>query len=391
MKNHPSLDIRIATDNSHKARYRAVGFAMFVLVAGLLFARILVSLFSMAIANAVTSQTHRIIIDTLFSVLAQIGVCFFAVYIIYKIKLKYSAKQIFAYSNFNKTRWYNLALAVPIAIAGVFVTIGVSALSSMFLALLGYNRPSGGSGDGLPVEFSAGLFILQLFLVAVLPAICEEFAMRGGLFNALKGSYKGGFFYVAMALAFGLFHQNITQFFYTALFGAVMAFVVVKTKSIYPVMIIHFINNAFSVYLSHAARYNWRFFGNLFTTIANGLVTDTFLVIAIYIAIVASLGGLLFLLHYLNSAKNLKAKKDVILSSGFDHTNNRIVIVGELDNQKIKDLELEKEVYGTDSFKTKKDLVPLYKPTLADNMYFIGAIVIAGSFTLFSFIWGLLY
>ena len=361
---------------------------MFILIAGLLFARILISLISMGLASVVADATHRILIDTLFSIIAQIGVCFLAVFLVYRLKLKYGVRKMLEFSNVRKTRWFNLALAVPIGIAGVFVTIGVSALWMMLLSALGYNRPAGG-GDALPAEFSAGLFILQIFLVAVLPAICEEFAMRGGLFTVIKGSYKGGFFYVLMALAFGLFHQNITQFLYTAVFGAVMAFIVVKTKSVYPVIIVHFINNAFSVYLSHAARYNWAFLGGMFRAISDGLLTDTFLVIGSYILIVGALGGLLWLLHFLNSSRILQKKKAVILDSGFDLTNKRVVLVGEFNEQKIRDLDLEKEVYGKEF--SKQAPLPLYKPTLADNAFFIGAIVVAGIFTLFSFVWGLLY
>jgi len=388
MYNAPSTLLSTPSPHTPQARYRAVGFAMFILIAGLLFARILVSLISFGLAQVLTEQTHRIIIDTIFSVIAQIGVCFLAVFLVYRLKLKFPVRTILNFSNFKKTRWFNLVLAIPIGIAGIFVTIGVSALWMMFLRLLGYNRPSGGT-DGMPAEFSVGLFILQIFLVAILPAICEEFAMRGGLFTVIKGSYKGGFFYVLMALAFGLFHQNITQFLYTAVFGGVMAFIVVKTKSVYPVMIVHFINNAFSVYLSHAAVHNWRFMGNLFPMISEGLITDTALVIGIYIAIVVALAGLLFLLHFLNSSRVLLKKKSVILDSGFDHTNNRVVLVGEFDEQKVIELELEKEVYGRETTKAPKAV--LFKPTIADNAFFIGAIVVAGVFTLFSFVFGLFY
>ena len=293
-----------------------------------------------------------------------------------------NAREVFAFSNFQKTKWFNYALVVPIGIAGIFVTMGVSSAWMVIITLLGFNRPSVGST--LPDTFSPSLFLLQIFLVAVLPSICEEFAMRGGLFTVLRKSYRGGIFYILMAAAFGLFHQNITQLAYTALFGALMAFVVVKTKSVYPAMIIHFVNNGLSVYFTFASRYGWVGEG-IFNLINAGIVYNPFLVMGSFVLISAALSGLLVLLHYVNANKNLRKKKDVILSSGFDHTHNRVVLVGDADRNTARELEMEKEVFGG------KEKEELYKPTLSDNAFFIGAMVTAGVFTVFSFVWGLFF
>jgi len=381
-----SLQLRPLFKDTAQNRYRMVGLAMLIVAGGLLFARILASLFSMALSSELDPVTHSTWVSVFFTLIAQIGICFAAVFLTFKLGLKQKNKRVLEFSNVKKTRWFNLALMIPLGILGIFVTIGVSSVWSILLYALGYN--SRGGGAGLPAEFSIGIFILQLFLIAVLPAVCEEFAMRGGLFSVFKDSFKGPKFYVFMGLAFGLFHQNITQFLYTALFGVALAFVVVKTKSIWPAIILHFINNAISVYLSHAAYYNWAFMGNFFSFLADGLRYDFAMVLLVYGAICAAFGGILVLLHYLNSTKRLEKKKQVILDSGFDHTNNRVVLVGEFDESKVKELGLEKEVLGVDSIKESSE--PKYKPTLADNAFYIGAIVTTGLFTLFSFIWGVI-
>ena len=381
MQKLPSFVRNKPIEHPDKRRFRVAGFAMFILAAGLLLARLLAHLLGLALAGSVSEATANIIVTAFFTIIVQVGICFLLMFFVYKRGLGLSTKQVLQLSNFQKTTKLNLVLMVPIGIVGLGVTIGVSSVWMAFITLLGYNRPS--EGSNLPDTFSLPLFLLQFFLVAVLPSICEEFAMRGGLFTVLRKSYRGGMFYVLMAVAFGLFHQNITQVFYTALFGALMAFIVVKTKSIYPAMIVHFINNGLSVFFTFASRYGF-LGGGIFTLIDYGVRYNPLMVTVSFILACALLAGLLLILHYVNNNKTLHKKKDVIVSSGFDHTHNRVVLVGEVNVQTVRALELEKEVYG------EKQKEELYKPNASDKAFFIGAMVTAGVFTVFSFVWGLL-
>ena len=59
-----------------------------------------------------------------------------------------------------------------------------------------------------------------------------------------------------------------------------------------------------------------------------------------------------------------------------------MVLVGEEDKEKVRELGLDKEVYGE---KLKEDL---YKPTMRDNAFFFGAVAVSVLTTLFSFIFG---
>jgi len=326
--------------------YKAAGLSMFLLSVGLLLARLFVSVAAPLFVPHFSENGLRVFIDTLFTVLAQVLLCLMLVFLVYKVRGKNSTRQVLELSNIKKTNLRNVLLAVPIGLLGIFVTMGVSMLSMILINLLGYNRASG--VGGLPTQFSMGFFILQLVLIAVLPAICEEFAIRGGLFNTLYSTTysknKKAKFYVLMALAFGLFHQNITQFFYTAFFGFIIAYVVVKTKSIFPAIIIHFVNNAASVFISHAAMYNFRFFGQINNSINYGLRNNLIGVILIYVAIVLVFTLLLKLLK-----TPLQKEQPILINNA------------------------------------------TFKPTLNDNAFFIGAIVVSGSFTLFTFIWGLMY
>ena len=52
---------------------------------------------------------------------------------------------------------------------------------------------------------------------------------------------------VITAAVFGLYHMNLVKFIPTGLLGLVLCIVVWRTGSIYPAMVMHFINNAISV------------------------------------------------------------------------------------------------------------------------------------------------
>lgn len=146
-------------------------------------------------------------------------------------------------------------------------------------------------------------------------------------------------------------------------------------------MIIHFFNNSASVYVEYAENYGW-WGGGYYDFINVNLQTRPAVVLGLYIVVCAVFAGLVVLYFYLNSKQRLKKKKDVITSSGFDVTNGKVVLVGEDNPDMVRELDMEKEVYGG------KTAEPLYRPTLKDNVFFIGAIVVAALTTVFSFIWG---
>lgn len=88
--------------------------------------------------------------------------------------------------------------------------------------------------------------IISLIATAVVPAICEEFAMRccGG---QLLRKYGKPFAVFAVSIVFGLLHGNVIQFVFAFLVGLVLGFVTVKTDSILPALLIHAMNNGMSV------------------------------------------------------------------------------------------------------------------------------------------------
>jgi membrane protease YdiL (CAAX protease family) len=80
--------------------------------------------------------------------------------------------------------------------------------------------------------------------------VCEEIAHRGMLFNGLSSlGTKNAIIY--SSILFGLMHLNISQFFYAAIIGAILAVLTIASGSIIPAMIVHFLNNFINVVISY--------------------------------------------------------------------------------------------------------------------------------------------
>ncbi len=89
-------------------------------------------------------------------------------------------------------------------------------------------------------------FVVQIILIAVIPALVEEFTFRGLFYGTYRkcGVLKGA---LMSGLVFGLFHLNINQFCYAFAIGVVFAFMVEATGSIWSSVLAHFAINTYSI------------------------------------------------------------------------------------------------------------------------------------------------
>ena len=88
--------------------------------------------------------------------------------------------------------------------------------------------------------------ILMLFTTAVVPAFVEEFLFRGLILSNLL-PYGRTTAIFASALLFGVMHQNVEQLLYATVAGLVLGYLYVKTRSIWVCVLLHFVNNFYSV------------------------------------------------------------------------------------------------------------------------------------------------
>ena len=88
--------------------------------------------------------------------------------------------------------------------------------------------------------------IASLALVALLPGVCEELLCRGFILQSLRARFGAGAAVLLTAIAFGLLHLDPFRLAPTIFLGILFGLIVVWTGSIYPAMLAHACNNAFS-------------------------------------------------------------------------------------------------------------------------------------------------
>ncbi len=89
-----------------------------------------------------------------------------------------------------------------------------------------------------------------LLTMALSPAVCEETLFRGALLSGLRQHMRPWSAVLAVSVLFGVFHLSIYRFAPTALIGLAITYAVLRTNSLWIGMIMHFINNSFSILLS---------------------------------------------------------------------------------------------------------------------------------------------
>lgn len=155
------------------------------------------------------------------------------------------------------------------ALKWVIVTIAIAFTVLPFVSFLGvlnYNIPFPESMEAMRDSFVAaeeknerlilgflkmdgiGSFVLNLLMIAVLPAIAEEFMFRGLIQRQfvqwLKNEHLG---VLATATVFSLIHYSFFGFLPRLALGILFGYLLIWSKSIWVPIVAHFINNGFAV------------------------------------------------------------------------------------------------------------------------------------------------
>lgn len=93
--------------------------------------------------------------------------------------------------------------------------------------------------------------LASLLVIALAPAVCEEMLFRGLILHSLKTRYRVMPAVFITAALFGFYHMSLVKFIPTGLLGLALCYVVWRTGSIYPAMLMHFLNNAYSVIVTY--------------------------------------------------------------------------------------------------------------------------------------------
>lgn len=138
------------------------------------------------------------------------------------------------------------ALAIPMGLMLCFAGDYASSVIASFFEQIGITLTSVPDFE-VPTQ-GTDLFLFA-FSTIVPPAIIEEFALRSVTMQPLR-RYGDKFAVIMTALVFGLMHRNAVQGIFAFIAGLVFGYITVATNSVWPAVIVHALNNGFSVILS---------------------------------------------------------------------------------------------------------------------------------------------
>lgn len=92
-------------------------------------------------------------------------------------------------------------------------------------------------------------YAIVILVIAVTPAVCEEVFFRGFAQKSYELKLKPWGAILITSLVFGLYHFNPYGLVALIALGMYFGFVAYKTESIFVVMVLHFLNNFFSIIL----------------------------------------------------------------------------------------------------------------------------------------------
>ena len=104
--------------------------------------------------------------------------------------------------------------------------------------------------ESLVVQDGVGNFVLNLLVIALVPAICEELFFRCGIQQALTEWFRNPHWAIVVAaIIFSLAHGDVFGFVPRVLMGVVLGYLFYYSRSLVVNMCAHFANNAIIVVL----------------------------------------------------------------------------------------------------------------------------------------------
>lgn len=160
------------------------------------------------------------------------------------IYIKKRTGDIKGYARFNKISIKQVFITILIVIFSYFAVALLNMIFLNFLQLFTeINIPQ------IDIKIGGMKTISSVFIIALIPAICEEVLNRGLIYNTALRERGIKFAVIYSAFLFALMHFNIYNFIGPFVLGILFALILEKTDSIFTSMIAHFTNNCIAVFL----------------------------------------------------------------------------------------------------------------------------------------------
>lgn len=156
-------------------------------------------------------------------------------FLIYKIRKKNCKEEL----QIKKTNSFNICFAIILGISCWLFNSGVLSLideAGLFTSQFDYM-------ENMLAPLSSGSIIISIIAVGIVAPFAEEFLFRGVIYNTLSKKISIKWTIIIQAILFGVFHFNLVQGAYATLLGLVFGYITYKTKSLWPAIIVHMVNN----------------------------------------------------------------------------------------------------------------------------------------------------
>lgn len=134
-----------------------------------------------------------------------------------------------------------LALTLRTLVMGYCVMYLTNFLTLALMQLVTWLKGAGVTNP-LQTVATAGNPVLNVLMLCVVPAVCEELVFRAGL-HRLTAGLGAKVYVVVSAVCFALFHGNLYQIFYAFALGVLLAYLYLRTGKIVLCMAVHFCIN----------------------------------------------------------------------------------------------------------------------------------------------------
>lgn len=161
--------------------------------------------------------------------------------LIYKIRKKRITQEL----DIVKTKNINLIIAICLGICAWLFNTGVLSLIEEAGLLTKYFE----SMNESMAPLMQGNIIISILAVGIIAPFEEELLFRGVIYKTLNKNISTRWAIIIQAILFGVAHGNFIQGSYATLLGIIFGYVTYKTKSLWPAIIMHVVNNSIATIL----------------------------------------------------------------------------------------------------------------------------------------------
>lgn len=179
--------------------------------------------------------TNQMLGATNYILLASSIITVLVFLLIYKIRKKSFKEEL----QIVKTTKINLVIGIALGISAWLFNAGALSL----VQEAGIFQEHFSKMESILAPLSEGNIFIALLTVGIVAPFTEEFMFRGVIFKTLNKNISILWTIIIQALFFGIFHGNLIQGTYATMLGLVFGYITYKTKSLWPAIIMHMVNN----------------------------------------------------------------------------------------------------------------------------------------------------